>query len=94
LFLRSDSGNGVPELVQQRGQHPDVAGWPVRHEQSEAVQAGLGQPVLLADARGRERYQTRATVGRVGRDLDLPSVFQLPDLPGDQRRVNILHVSD
>ena len=45
LLLRSDGGDGIPELVQQRGKQPHIAGLPVRDEQGEPVQAGLDQPL-------------------------------------------------
>jgi hypothetical protein len=40
LLLRSDGSDGIPELVQQRGEHLHIAGLPVRDEQGEPVQAG------------------------------------------------------
>ena len=42
LLLHSDGGDGIPELVQQRGEHPHIAGLLVRDKQGEPVQAGLG----------------------------------------------------
>jgi hypothetical protein len=41
------------QLLQQRGQHPDLLRLPVRHEQAEPVQAFVGQSVQLPGA-GRQ----------------------------------------
>jgi hypothetical protein len=57
LLLGSDGGHGIPELAQQRGEHPHVARLPVRHEQGEPVQADLGEPLQLAGT-------SRPTIGR------------------------------
>lgn len=82
------------EFLQQGSQLPDLVGLPASYERGEPVQADLLKASHLAPSGGSERHQPRAAVSGVSRDLHVARILKLPDLPGDQGRVNELRVGD
>src|SRR5664279_1141554 len=84
----ADCGLGGFEFFEQFGEHSYLAGLPVRDERREPVQANLGQPVQLGYACRGEHHQVGAPVRRIPGDVNVAGVRQLPELPGDEGRMD------
>ena len=92
--LRSSRSLGRLKFLEQRRQGPHFLGLPVGHERGKPVHADLAEASHLVGAGRREGHQARPPVSWVRSDLRVPLVLQVPDLPGDERRMNVLEVGD
>ena len=94
LPLRSSRSLGRLKFLEQCRQGPHFLGLPVGQERGKPIHADLAETSHLVGAGRREGHQTRSAVSWVRSDLRVPLVLQVPDLPGDERRMNVLEVGD